>query len=90
MNTIDLSLIKRLVQELETILAEAQTIKSDNVEYAIMLSKALGLASCISQEGVCLVHDIYELFGNNKGGGLKTKYYLFDWGGSPSKKKIES
>jgi hypothetical protein len=90
MNNVDLSLIKRLVQELETVLSEAQAVKADNVEYTIMLGKALGLASCISQEGIYLVSDISELSGNNKRIVFKTKDSLFDLFGTSTKKKIES
>jgi hypothetical protein len=67
---VDLTLLKRLVAELESALATVDTIKNslskvDNVELNVEGSKAAGLAAGIMQESSLLVMDIYTLIGGS-------------------------
>lgn len=61
MKTVDLTLLKRFVQELEFCLLEADKYKDvddTGVEHIVQLSKAIGVASAISQEAILLTTDI--------------------------------
>lgn len=90
MNRIDLTLIKRLVQELEASLAEAELLKADQVEYTVALGKALGLASSISQEGIYLAGDVARLTKDSQKSAFKSADSLWDLFGAPKKTKGES
>lgn len=60
---IDLSLLKRLVAELETMVETCSVMTTDSKERAqntvIELAKASGIAANISQEAALLVKDLY-------------------------------
>lgn len=62
---VDLTLLKRLVGELETSLTTAEGIKSsatsDPAEFVIEMSKAAGLCSGVMQESLMLIGDIQNL-----------------------------
>jgi hypothetical protein len=78
---VDLTLLKRLVAELESALATVDTIKNslskvDNVELNVEGSKAAGLAAGIMQESSLLVMDIYTLIGG--GAAPKSKNDFID------------
>lgn len=62
---VDLTLMKKLISELEVMLASSQAIrnmpnadKSVVVEFIVEMSKAAGIAAGISQEGAALMGDI--------------------------------
>lgn len=62
---VDLSLLLRLVSELEKIVGNAANIHNsdaDSQEYLIEISKAIGLCSSLSQEAILLVGDMAHLF----------------------------
>ncbi len=59
---VDLSLLKKLVDELENSLAAAELMKTDSIDnkdYIVEMSKCSGLASGIMSESTCLVGDIH-------------------------------
>lgn len=62
---IDLSLLKKLVNELDAMIETAYAIPTDNVDKAheaiLELAKASGLAANISQEAALLVKDLYAV-----------------------------
>lgn len=63
MSEVDLTLLKRFVNELEIALKAADKARvdlseSDSSTYLVELSKATGLAASVSQEAVMLVGDI--------------------------------
>lgn len=62
---IDLSILKKLVEHLESGIAEAETIREgetpDQGDYIVAMSKVAGLAAGVSQEGTMLVGDIHAL-----------------------------
>lgn len=75
---VDLTLLKRLVVELEsqmTAVEALKTNKSDRIELNVEASKAIGLASGVMQEAAMLVMDIQVLAG---GQPTKGKGELFD------------
>lgn len=59
-NKIDLSLLKKLVSELENNLTQTPPTK-DIQEYVIHLAKCSGLSAMISQEAIMIVGDINHL-----------------------------
>jgi hypothetical protein len=65
-NKVDLTLLKKLIGELEISLATADTIKSgvattNNHDYIIEMAKAAGLAAGTMQEAALIVSDISVL-----------------------------
>jgi hypothetical protein len=76
---VNLTLLKRLVSELETTLESAEEIAAnkteDNVQnYIVEMSKCTGLAAGIMQEATMLVGDIQQMVKINTmpgGGGAK-------------------
>jgi hypothetical protein len=66
---IDLSLIKKLVGELETTLQTAEAINQESAlnDWISEMSKASGLAASASQEASLLVHDVYALIRASQG-----------------------
>jgi hypothetical protein len=61
---VDLTLIKRLIGELESTLATAESIKTDSkdmVEYIVEMQKAAGLASGVMTEAGLLIGDIVSV-----------------------------
>jgi hypothetical protein len=60
---IDLTLLKRLVAELETMVETCSVMTTDSKERAqdtiVELAKASGIAANISQEGALLMKDLY-------------------------------
>jgi len=66
---VDLTLLKRLVAELESSLNVVEDIradaKADKIEINVEASKAVGLASGIMQESGLLIMDIYTMLGNS-------------------------
>jgi hypothetical protein len=77
---VDLTLLKRLVAELEASLVAVDSVKNavkaDNVEVYVEGSKAAGLAAGIMQEASLLVMDIYTLIGG--GAAPKSKNDFID------------
>lgn len=74
---VDLTLIKKLVGELETSLATAEGMRTtsepmDVNEYVVEMSKAIGLASGISSEASLLVADIAAVTRVNQAPAPKT------------------
>jgi hypothetical protein len=68
-NKIDLTLLKRLVSELESTLNTAEGIKTDvqanKIEWVVELDKATGLAAGIMTEAGMLAGDIQHLTQGN-------------------------
>lgn len=59
---IDLTLLKRTVEALETVLASSETMKDgDRIEYVLELNKALGFTSGLIGEASLLIGDIQHL-----------------------------
>lgn len=61
---VDFTIIKRLVSELEATTIKAEEMKEaggSQVDFIIEMSKATGLASQISAEGVYLISDIQKI-----------------------------
>jgi hypothetical protein len=63
---VDLTLVKRLVAELETALASADNIRANKTEenildYVVEMSKCTGLAAGIMQEATLLMGDIQKV-----------------------------
>jgi hypothetical protein len=56
--SVDLTLLKRYVSELEASLSLAEKVVADKQEYAVEMSKASGLASGITIEAALLIGDI--------------------------------
>jgi hypothetical protein len=64
MMKVDLTLVKRLVAELELVLTGLDELKANpdnNVEFIVQASKASGLATGIMQEAALLTMDIQAL-----------------------------
>lgn len=63
-NKIDLSLLKRLVSELDSLIASAEgmstDIKADKNEWVLELSKATGVAASVMTEAGLLIGDIQQ------------------------------
>lgn len=76
---VDLTLLKRLVAELESTLNTVEGIRnapsSNKVEMNVEASKAVGLASGIMQESGLLIMDIHAMLGAT---GPSTKGDLLD------------
>jgi len=73
--TVNLTLLKKLVGELETVLAGAEAIKAnptdDNIyEYVIEMSKCTGLAAGLIQEATLIIGDISYVTKANTSGTL--------------------
>jgi len=69
---VDLSLLKKLTEELEQGLNAAEEKRaagssSHNLEYLVELSKAMGLASSIAFESAALMQDIRVLISQGQG-----------------------
>jgi hypothetical protein len=66
---IDLSLIKKLVGDLEVTLLATDLINQETAlnDWISEMSKASGLAASAAQEASLLVHDIYTLIRANQG-----------------------
>lgn len=64
-NKVDLSILKRLVAELESTVAHAEDIKtdvnSDRIEYVVEMNKATGLAAGVMTEAALLMGDLQQL-----------------------------
>ncbi len=62
-NKVDLTLLKKLVGELEISLqaAEEEKVDQDHNEYVVEMSKAAGLAAGVMQESSLLIMDIHGL-----------------------------
>ncbi len=76
---INLSLLKSLVNELETSILAAEELKADpqsSVSYIVEMSKAAGLSAGVMQEASMLIVDIYALVGASQGGGAKANATL--------------
>lgn len=62
---VDLSIIKKLIEELESGLEAAEQLKTKDgakiSDYVVEMSKAAGLAAGIMQEGTFLVNDIQTM-----------------------------
>jgi hypothetical protein len=72
--TIDLTLIKRLVSELEVVLDKADEIKNakgDKLEWILELSKASGFVTSILGESGLLIGDIQNLIQGGPQAGAK-------------------
>jgi hypothetical protein len=66
---INLELLMRLMQELESSVNDAAVAKirdPKSSDYKVELAKALGLASLISQEAILLVADIANIFSTSE------------------------
>lgn len=77
---VDLTLLKRLVAELESSLNAVESIRAtpsaNKVEMNVEASKAVGLASGIMQESGLLIMDIHAMLGasaSSKGGDMLDK-----------------
>lgn len=73
MSKVDLTLVKRLVSELEAQLAVAEASKtegSDPNTYIVEMAKGAGIANVISAEGTALVGDIALMVSTPKGKSL--------------------
>jgi len=77
---IDLTVLKRLVSELESELTTAEGIKTDvnadQVEWLITLNKATGLAAGVLTEAGLLMGDIQLLLSGPSAGGASDKDFL--------------
>jgi hypothetical protein len=77
---VDLTVLKRLVSELESELAAAEGIKTDvnadRVEWVITLNKATGLAAGILTESGLLMGDIQQLISGGPQVGSPDKDFL--------------
>ena len=85
---VDLTLIKKLVDELDKTISLSEKIKesSDNNEYIIEMSKGIGLCSGIVSEGTMLIADIAELLSTASGppSDSKTSSLINKLFGNPS------
>lgn len=75
---VDFTLLKRLVLELEVSLKEAEPFKADHIEYAVALSKTLGVAKSLITEATFLVTDISKLGVPSKASDLGLNDSLLD------------
>lgn len=77
---IDLTVLKRLVSELESELTAAEGIKTDvnadRVEWLITLNKATGLAAGVLTEAGLLMGDIQQLLSGAPSAGTPDKDFL--------------
>lgn len=77
---VDLTVLKRLVSELEAELATADGIKTDvsadKVEWLVSLNKATGLAAGILTEAGLLMGDIQQLVAGGPSAGAPDKDFL--------------
>lgn len=75
---VDLTVLKRLVSELESELAVAEGIKTDvnadRVEWIVSLNKATGLAAGILSESGLLMGDIQQLMSGGPAASDKTDF----------------
>lgn len=73
---VDLSILKRLVVELESALATAdnvvENVSPDLTQHIVELSKAAGLCMGITQEASLLVFDVHALIRNSQSPKEKT------------------
>jgi len=64
-NKVDLTIVKRLLAELESTLATAEGINTDvnadKVEYLVEMNKATGLAAGVMTEAALLMADLQQL-----------------------------
>ncbi len=80
---VDLTLLKRLVGELEAHLQKAESIKQSGnkvgEEYVVEMSRAVGMTSGIMQEATLLISDIHTVIRNSQapasGEDLLTKLF---------------
>lgn len=73
-NKVDLSILKRLVSELESTVAHAEDIKTDvnadRIEYVVEMNKATGLAAGVMTEAAILMGELQSLI---QGAGSPSK-----------------
>jgi len=76
-NKVDLTLLKKLVIELEASLTTAEgVVETDHNGYFVEMSKGAGLAAGVMQEASMLIMDIYGVV-QSKQGGVSVKESFF-------------
>jgi hypothetical protein len=77
---IDLTLLKRLVSELETLVTKAEVmsadVKSDKNEWILELSKATGVAAGVLTEAGLLMSDIQHAIAGSPADPASSKEFL--------------